>query len=76
MAMKYIRDTYNVPAKRGGRIVLVLPTASNDVRLHGTIIGSSGPYLRVRFDDKTRGVGNVHPTWHVEYTEPNGVTNA
>lgn len=48
--MQYIRDFYGVPAKRGG---VVRP--KNDKKHTGVIIGSKGPYLRVKY----RMSGNV-----------------
>lgn len=62
MSMKYIRDYYKVPAKRGGRIRWHKSRASID----GTIVGSKGQHLRVRFDDNQR-IYTMHPTWDVEY---------
>lgn len=53
--MEYIRKTYSVPAKRGGRIEYRTPAFTQ----RGTITGTSGPYLRVRID------GDRHSTrWH------------
>lgn len=56
--MNYIRNHYNVPAKRGGR-----------VRYNGkpgVITGTRGQYLRIRLDGEKRA-GNYHPTWRIEY---------
>lgn len=68
MSLDYIRRAYKVPAKRGGRVRI-------DGHL-GTIIGSSGPHLMVRFDEawikpavsaRRVRVSACHPTWMVEY---------
>jgi hypothetical protein len=63
MSLEYIRNTYNVPAKRGTRVKFRL-IGTNKV-VEGVIIGSHGAYLRVRCDD-----GNIvilHPIFKVEY---------
>lgn len=59
--MKYIRDHYRVPAKRGGRIRF---TGGMSGAVEGVIVGSRGQYLRVRFGDD---IATLHPTWEVEY---------
>lgn len=63
MSMGYIRHAYGVPAKRGGRVTW---WATMGKQLDGTIIGSRGHYLRIRFDgeDKAR---TLHPTWRIGY---------
>lgn len=65
MSMEYIRKTYGVPAKRGGRIrygtALCAPI--------GTIVGSRGQYLRVRMDAGGLTL-TLHPTDHMVYLEP------
>jgi hypothetical protein len=66
MSMDHIRRTYGVPAKRGGRVRF----SGNIGRepLVGTIIGSTGAWLCVRFDGEVhRRV--LHPTWEIEYEE-------
>lgn len=62
MSMKYVRDYYGVPAKRGARIVFVWKG-----RRAGTIVGSRNQHLRVRFDDEPKRVETLHATWEVEY---------
>lgn len=59
--MEYIRDTYGVPAKRGGRIEYTYPSPSRQ----GTIIGSSGAKLRIRLDGDAHA-GYYHPTWELK----------
>lgn len=60
MSLKYIRQHYKVPAKRGMR-----------VRFHGKvgrITGAFNAYLHVRFDgEKFRTT--LHPTYEVEYLD-------
>lgn len=61
--MKYIRDTYGVPAKRGARIEF-----RGDGRLKaGTVVNSIGPYLRVRIDGGD--IVNLHPTWEITWLD-------
>lgn len=61
MSLAYIRWAYSVPAYKGNTIRFM-------TRLKGVIVGSSGPHLRVRFDqDKKSKI--LHPTWEVEYIQ-------
>ena len=60
--MDYIRRTYSVPAKRGGRVAWT--TAENAAQ--GVIVGSHGQYLRVRMDDSGLTL-TLHPTWMILY---------
>ena len=53
----YIRKTYKVPAKRGGRIKMQ--------GRPGRILSSNGTHLRIKFDDGRKGY--VHPTWEMVY---------
>ena len=63
--MRQIRRTYGVPAKRGGRISFTNAAKA----AQGTIVGSRGHYLRVRFDES--GVTHsMDPAWMVVYLEP------
>jgi len=62
MSMDYIRRTYKVPAKRGGRICFT----GNKVKEPGTIRSAIGSHLRVQLDGSKRTV-LLHPTWCVEY---------
>lgn len=57
--MTYVRETYAVPAKRGGR-----------VRVDGRIgtITSATHHIRVRFDGE-KFSRSCHPTWRVEYLD-------
>ena len=61
--MKYIRDTYNVPAKRGG---LIRFKDSNGNVWEGKITSAFYGRLRVKLNGlKYRSV--LHPTWNIEY---------
>ncbi len=62
MSMEYIRNSYAVPAKRGGRVEYTHPTPPRN----GTIIGSRGARLRIRLDGD-KHAGNYHPTWALTY---------
>jgi len=57
-AMDYIRQTYNVPAKIGGKVKF----GSNK----GMIIGADGAHLIIDVDGK---VGRYHPEWHLNYLD-------
>jgi hypothetical protein len=63
MSMEYIRRTYSVPAKRGGRVRYL---GEWGPWREGTIVGSRGPYLRCRMKGR-RDVWTMHPTWKLEY---------
>jgi len=69
--MQYIRDTYNVPAKRGMGITYQ-KCGHGDPR-RGWIVGSRGQYLRVRFAGNL-GLFTLHPTWNIIYDQHNAVT--
>jgi len=60
--MSYIRRYYNVPAKRGGRVLYT----GWRTPLYGTIKSARGGYLRILLDGDTR-TGSFHPTWEIEY---------
>lgn len=62
MTMKYIRDYYGVPAKRGMRVAYT----DSLRRVVGTITGSRNGYLRIRIDGNKR-VEFYHPTFGIEY---------
>lgn len=64
MSMKYIRDTYGVPAKRGMRVVLVEDDGRR--RTGGTITGAKNAYLCVRLDGERR-TRLYHPNHDIEY---------
>ena len=58
MSMKWIRETYNVPAKRGMNVIVQGEK--------GIIVCSKGPYLRIRKEGEQK-VLSYHPTWKVVY---------
>ena len=67
MSMDYIRRTYNVPAKRGGRVIY---TDANGKAWPGVITAARSGRLLVRLDDnlpRSRARAKLHPTWQVEY---------
>lgn len=65
MSMDYIRRTYGVPARRGGRVRV---EAYPGVRGMGTITSAPGAHLRIRFDgDAKTHHAPFHPTWNIEY---------
>lgn len=71
MSMDYIRRAYDVPARRGARLLFIGggpdPESDDKVKtLAGTIVGSRGQYLRVRMDGEA-SIRTLHPTWRVEY---------
>lgn len=64
MSLEYIRECYNVPARRWGCVEY------NDkgTPRQGMILGSLGPYLRIRLDGD-KHVGNYHPTDNLKYLD-------
>lgn len=70
--MKWIRDNYHVPAKRGARIEY----SGNEIARfiqgfiyqpkRGTIVSARNGYIRVRFDNSNM-INILHPTWRVRY---------
>jgi hypothetical protein len=67
-ALQYIRDTYKVPAIRGGRIIC---GATDGEELEAVIIGGRDGRLRARYigDDGAIGKRTVffHPTERITY---------
>ena len=67
MTMKYIRDTYGVPAYRGARVRYCRGKLGMDPRI-GTIMSADGAYLRIRFDGDLRTYpAPFHPAWGLTY---------
>lgn len=62
MSMKYIRDYYNVPAKRGMKVRYW------DSRnwLYGIITSSKSSHLYIKLDGKKHSLP-FHPTFYIEY---------
>lgn len=68
MSMNYIRDTYQVPAKRGGRITYHDQGTGKALRC--TIVGAKGQYLRVRADGHgPLCILTLHPTQNIDYDD-------
>ena len=70
--MKWIRDNYNVPAKRGARIEYSGDEMAKFIKgflytpRKGTIVSARDGYIRVRFTDSDM-IHTLHPTWKVRY---------
>lgn len=67
MSIEYIRKTYGVPAKIGGRVKF---TDERGTKFHCTIKSTLNGRLRVLVDDRVpnyRGRLILHPTFNVEY---------
>ena len=62
MSMSYIRETYGVPAKRGGRVEYLGTTPPR----MGTIVSACDASLRIRLDGD-KNAGKYHPTWMLRY---------
>ena len=62
MSMKYIRNYYGVPAKRGGRVQY---TGCGKNKL-GTITSANGARLNIRLDG-VKHTMPFHPTWELKY---------
>ena len=71
MSLEYIRKTYGVPAKRGGRVRY---TDGDGAIWNGRITSARGAHLRVLVDDRVPGYRGrllLHPTWQIEYLPHN-----
>ncbi|UYT54105.1 hypothetical protein OHI65_06920 [Brucella sp. MAB-22] len=62
--MSWIRKTYRVPAKRGGRVKY---TGGKQPQ-YGTIVDANGQYLVIRLDGEAHEL-SYHPTWEITYLE-------
>lgn len=62
MSMEWIRKTYGVPAKRGGRVKYT----GSKVAEYGTIKSATGGRLNIQLDGWKFAVP-FHPTWELEY---------
>lgn len=68
MSMEYIRKSYGVPAKQGGRVRYTGDKGPHKTARYGTITGAHGSHLRIRMDGDS--FSNIyHPTWEIEYLE-------
>lgn len=63
MSIRQIRDSYGVPAKRGGRIEFL---DTNGHCWTGVIRSARDCRIRVQLDGLKR-VSTLHPTWNVRY---------
>lgn len=66
MSLAWIRKTYGVPAKRGGRIRFTLGRKV----WGGTIKSAKNGRLSVQLDESRKSCHGrmiLHPTWNVEY---------
>lgn len=64
MSLEYIRQTYNVPAKRGARVAYT----GNGRRQLGEITGAQGAHLLIRIIGE-KVAHAYHPTWKLEYID-------
>lgn len=64
MSLQYIRDTYGVSARRGGRVEYT----GNGSTKQGTITGARGAHVLIRLDGDKFSVA-FHPTWKLEYLD-------
>jgi hypothetical protein len=67
VSLEYIRRTYGVPAKRGGRVRY---TDTAGVTWTGRITSARSGYILVAVDDRVPGYRRrliLHPTWNVTY---------
>jgi hypothetical protein len=58
MSLEYIREVYNVPARRGMKVI-----AHGQ---NGIIVGAKGPHLRIRIEGE-KNILSFHPTSEMEY---------
>lgn len=58
--LEYIKTTYHVPAKRGGKVKFQGKP--------GIITGTRGPHVLVKFDGESKAKP-CHPTWEMEYLD-------
>ncbi|MFG1318025.1 hypothetical protein [Xanthobacter autotrophicus] len=69
--LEWVRSSYGVPARRGGRVEY---TGKGKSQM-GTITGASGSHILIRLDE----VGfpqPFHPTWSLRYLDATPVTVA
>jgi len=59
MTLKYIRETYKVPANRGERVVIFSGQK-------GTIKSARGGHLMILVDGQ-KIAKPFHPTWNIDY---------
>ena len=64
MSIEWVRKTYRVPAKRGGRVECM----GEKTPQLGTICGASGGHLSIRLDG-VKHTMPFHPTWKLRYLD-------
>lgn len=64
MSFEWVRKNYNVPAKRGGRVIYT----GKGPRQYGTITSASNGRLNIRLDGEEYAMP-FHPTWELLYLE-------
>lgn len=62
MGMKYIRDYYGVPAKRGG----IIEYTGGKSPVRGVITGADGAWLRIRLEGENWS-RRFNPAWKISY---------
>ena len=62
MSIEYIRRTYDVDARVGGRVIY----RGGAEPMQGTITGTSSGHLLIRLDGQKHS-NPYHPTWKLEY---------
>ena len=61
MDFEYIKNTYNVPAEKGRKILF-------QKKRKGIIVKDLGNHIGVNFSDRKAGhIESLHPVWEVEY---------
>lgn len=70
MSMDYIRDTYGVPAKLGGRVRYTGAAPHRE----GAITGTRNAHLLIRLDGDKQA-RPYHPTWELTYLDAQGATH-
>lgn len=68
MSIEYIRKTYKVPAKIGGKVRY---TDTDGHKWDGVIKSAPYHYLNVDLDWPGNRRVILHPTWNIEYLDQN-----
>lgn len=70
MSMDYIRRTYNIPARVGGRVEY----SGVEPPRQGVICGTQGAHLKIRLDGAKHSQP-YHPTWMLRYLDTLALTS-
>lgn len=62
MSMARVRKNYNVPARRGGRVIYT----GGKTPEYGTIVSATNGHLNIRLDGAKHPLP-FHPTWELRY---------